>query len=254
MQATMPAERTNPRRAAIRPDAIPAARLHGAHIAKQVEAKRCPARAVANVLARSGPARGAARQWPKLEGPRADARTSSRARALRAGPRAARRERAGGGPRALLARPRAGQARARNLCPRTTQHKRARALSMALCAHIMITIKLANSSESCMACPFPPALPQHKKLCWHNWGPKSHRPAGLAQLMRPRWRLPMGTPQLVSKAARAFQYESRMPQEAPGSFRWPQEAPGCFSTPQGAPGGPRRPGRPGASPGGLRKP
>ena len=115
-------------------------------------------------------------------------------------------------------------------------------------------VKLASSSESSMACPFPPALPQHKKQCWHNWGPKSHRPAGLAQLMRPRWRLPMGTPALVSKAARAFQYESRMPQEAPGSFRWPQEAPGCFSTPQGAPGGPRRPGRPGASPGGLRKP
>ena len=35
-------------------------------------------------------------------------------------------------------------------------------------------VKLASSSESSMACPFPPALPQHKKQCCHNLGPKSH--------------------------------------------------------------------------------
>ena len=87
-----------------------------------------------------------------------------------------------------------------------------------------------------MACPFPPALPQHTKQCWHNWGPKSHRPAGLAQLMRPRWRLPTGTPQRVFNAARAFQYESRMPQETAGSLRWPEEARGSDRTPQGGPG------------------
>ena len=46
----------------------------------------------------------------------------------------------------------------------------------------------------------------------------------------------MGTPQLVSKAARAFQYESRMPQETAGSLRWPEEARGSDRTPQGGPG------------------
>ena len=102
-----------------------------------------------------------------------------------------------------------------------------------------------------MACPFPPALPQHKKQCWHNRGPKSHRPAGLAQLMRPRWRLPMGNAWRVSKAALAFQHEPRMHQEAPGSLRRPQEASGGPRRLQEAPWGPRKPKE---APGGPRKP
>ena len=122
-------------------------------------------------------------------------------------------------------------------------------------------VKLVSSSESSMACPFPPALPQHKKQCWHNRGPKSHRPAGLAQVMRPRWRLPMGNAWRVSKAALAFQHEPRMHQEAPGSLRRPQEASGGPRRLQEAPGGPRKPQeasggprKPQEVPGGFRKP
>ena len=81
-----------------------------------------------------------------------------------------------------------------------------------------VCVKLVSSSESSTACPLPPALPHHKKQCWHNRGPKSHRPAGLAQVMRPRWRLPMGNAWRVSKAALAFQHEPRMHQEAPRSW------------------------------------
>ena len=120
-------------------------------------------------------------------------------------------------------------------------------IELGLGVRVRIRVKLASSSASCMACPFPPALPQHKKQCWHNWGPKSHRPAGLAQLMRPRWLLPMGTRQLVSKAARACQYESRMPQEAAGSLRWPRRPQAVSVHPRGpqeAPGGPEGPRRP----------
>eukprot|EP00959_Pyramimonas_sp_CCMP1952_P158952 3324209-Pyramimonas_sp.AAC.1 len=63
MQAPMPAHRTTPRRAAIRPDAIPAARLHGAFDTKRAQEQTSNAHGVAS---------------------------PSRARALRAGPRAAR--------------------------------------------------------------------------------------------------------------------------------------------------------------------
>ena len=63
----------------------------------------------------------------------------------------------------------------------------------------------------------------------------------MAQLMRPRWWLPMGSSQRVSKAARTCQYKSRMRQEAPGGLRRPQEAPGDPRRLQEAPGGFRRP-------------
>ena len=132
-------------------------------------------------------------------------------------------------------------------------------------------VKLVSSSESRMARPFRPALPQRKKQCWHNRGPKSHRPAGLGQVMRPRWRLAMGNAWRVSKAALAFQHEPRMHQEAPGSLRRPQEASGgprrlqeaqgSPRKPQEAPGGPRKPQeasggprKPREVPGGSRKP
>ena len=112
-----------------------------------------------------------------------------------------------------------------------------------------------------MACPFPPALPQHKKQCWHKWEPKSHRPAGFAQLMRPRWRLPTVTPERVLNAAQALQDESRMPQETAGSHRWPEEARRSDRTPQGGPGDLKRPEEaPGGptkhqeAPGGPRRP
>ena len=114
-----------------------------------------------------------------------------------------------------------------------------------------------------MACPFPAALPQHNRQCWHNREPRSHRPAGLAQLMRPRWRLPMGTPQLVSKAARAFQHESRMPRRtqetskvARGGPRMFQDTPGSPRRPQESPEGPSEslPRRPQEGPGGARSP
>ena len=57
----------------------------------------------------------------------------------------------------------------------------------------------------------------------------------------------MGIRQLVSKAARACQYESRMLQEAAGSLRWPQRPQAVAVHPRGpqeAPGGPEGPRRP----------
>ena len=74
-----------------------------------------------------------------------------------------------------------------------------------------------------MACPFPPALPQHTKQCWHNGG-QNH----------------------ISH----FVWNNKKPQEASGDPRRFQEAPGGPKSPQKASGDPRRPhGRPQEAPG-----
>eukprot|EP00959_Pyramimonas_sp_CCMP1952_P022437 472226-Pyramimonas_sp.AAC.1 len=90
-----------------------------------------------------------------------------------------------------------------------------------------------------MACPFPPALPQHRVHCWQGPEQRSHRRASLAQLMRPRRRLPMGAPSSSQRLRGHVSTSRGRLKTTQETSRGPQKLFGCFRTPQGAPGGPR---------------
>ena len=86
-------------------------------------------------------------------------------------------------------------------------------------------VKLASSSETCMACPFPPALPQHRKQCWRNFQKTCARRKSESDILPLRAGCaPRPIPAKARGGPRRPQKVPGGPRKAPGILRRPQEA------------------------------